>query len=516
MMLAVRLLGAHPLAVLLPQLLETVAAVVVLGATVWWAGRGRAAVVAALLLAAGPVTFALARFDDPDTMLLLASVVVAYAVVRAAADPRKRWLVLLGAALGAAFLTKWLAGLVVVPAVARALCGPAAGPPNRAVLVTPPPAVPSRAWWVGVLAVLGPDRRPYADSSSGSLLHLVLGSNGVSRLSGDGGGAISGHPGPWRLLLPPFADQSAWYLPAALVAAALLLLDRTARSGAVGGSGPGSPAWRAAVRLFGGWLVVAAVLFSAMGGAMHPYYTSYLAAPAAALLGLAAARVGRGWASWRPILLVLVAGTTGALALGATGRSLAGLAGVAVAAAVLAAVGLAGRTRRGAVVGGVAALVAVLVGPAATDWATLHVVVNGADPRAGWSQHGVSSVPPAALVAFLRAGRGDATWAAAVPEATPAAQLQLASGLPVLPIGGFTGAAAAPSTAQLARFVEQGRLRYLVLEGRYRTDPAGTPAGLAGRPVATVVDWARARACPERVAGVTVLDLGDPGCVARR
>ncbi|MBD3784171.1 MAG: hypothetical protein IE926_14690, partial [Micrococcales bacterium] len=103
------------------------------------------------------------------------------------------------------------------------------------------------------------------------------------------------------------------------------------------------------------------------------------------------------------------------------------------------------------------------------------------------------------------------SWAAGVASGTAAAQVASPR-----PARRNATSAAAPSTAQLARFVEQGRLRYLVLEGRYRTDPAGTPAGLAGRPVATVVDWARARACPERVAGVTVLDLGDPGCVARR
>ncbi len=500
MMLSVALLGTTPLAVLLPQALETVAAVVLLGRTVERVAGPRAGVVSALLLAVSPVTFALARFDDPDTMLVLTSVLVAYAAVRVAADGRARWLVLLGAALGAAFLTKWLAGLVVLPAVSWALWAPTRGRRWRAAGTTGAAFAVVGLWWVAVLAVLGPAGRPTADASSGSLVDLVLGSNGVARLSGDGGGSVSGVPGVTRLLTAPFADQTAWFLPAALLATVLLLLDRDA-----------DPVRRVVVRLLGGWLVVAAVLFSAMGGAMHPYYTSYLAAPAAGLLGLAAARVGRGWSAARGAVLVGVAGVTGVLVLAATGRGLAWLAAPAAAACLLA-VGL--LLRRRAVAGAVLALVvgvAVLTGPATTDWVTAHLIVNGSDPRAGWHQAGTTLVPPASLVAFLHAHRvGE--WVAAVPQASPAAELQLAGRMPVLPLGGFTGSATMPSLAQLRSFAASGRLRYVALLGRYLADPSGTPRTLVGRPLATMVDWARATGCPLRVGAVTLIDLADRSC----
>jgi 4-amino-4-deoxy-L-arabinose transferase-like glycosyltransferase len=503
MMLSVRLLGTHPVAVLLPQVLVTAASVLVLGRAVGRVSGTRAGVVAAVVLAVSPVTFALARYDDPDTMLLLTSVVAAYAVVRAAADPRRRWLLLLGAALGAAFLTKWLAGLVIAPAVLWALWSPTTGRRLRTAATVGASFALSGLWWVGVLAVLGPGGRPTADASNGSLVDLVLGSNGVSRLGGDGGGAVSGVPGVTRLLTAPFADQTAWFLPAALVAAVLLLLDRTLE-----------PVHRAAVRLFAGWLAVAAVLFSAMGGAMHPYYTSYLAAPAAGLLGMGAARVGHGWSRARGGTLLGVAGLTGAAVLAGTGRSLAWLALPAAVATLAGVLALLVRGHRGVgVVAGGLAVAAVLTGPAATDWVTAHVVVNGADPRAGWRQAGTSFVPPAALAAFLRTHRSG-EWAAAVPQASAAAELQLESGLPVLPLGGFTGSSAMPSLAQLRSFAATGRLRYVALLGRYLQDPTGTPAALHGHAVTAMVDWARTVGCPVQAGPVTVIDLADHTCHA--
>lgn len=507
MMLAVHLLGTSSLAVLLPQLLETGLAVLLLGHTVRRVAGLQAGVLAAALLAATPVVVALARFDDPDTMLVLRTVCAAHAAVRLAEDPRsRRWMVALGLALGGAFLTKWLMGLVVGPALLWALWPVLAGRRLRAALTVGGVAAVSGLSWVAVLAVLGPHRRPTADGSSGSLVELILGSGAASRLAGAGGSDLSGHPGPLRLLLVPFADQVAWFLPAALLAAVLLLVRHGRRPAA----GPGEVVLHGAVRLFSGWLVVASVLFSAMAGAMHPYYTSYLAPPAAALLALAGPLPRRQRAA-----VLAVAGLTGTVVLAATGRGVAWLALVPALATVVGVLALLRprAVRPGRVVAGAAAL-ALLGGPVVVDAVTTHVVVNGADPRAGWVQAGTTSRPPAALLAFLAAHRGRADWAAAAPQASPAAVLQLDGGVPVLPLGGFTGSAAMPSLAQLHAFAAQGRLRYVALVGRYLHDPTGTPASLDGHPVTAMVDWARASGCPLVVGGVTVVDLADHRCHA--
>jgi hypothetical protein len=72
--------------------------------------------------------------------------------------------------------------------------------------------------------------------------------------------------------------------------------------------------------------------------------------------------------------------------------------------------------------------------------------------------------PDARLISFLRHRRGDRPYAAAV-YGSMAAAAYLAKGLDVLPMGGFTGDAPAPTVGGLAGLVRGGELRYVVLTG---------------------------------------------------
>ncbi len=246
MALAVRVLGLHPWSVALPQLLETLATVLLLALTVRLVAGRFAALVAAAVLASTPVVLVLARFDDPDTLLTLLLTAAAYVTVRAARSRHTGWLVLLGAVLGAAFLTKWLVALLPVPALAlvllrarvagrgrrswRGLDLAAAG---RTVTVVGAVALVTGLSWV-LLDVLTPATgRPFPDSRTGSILSVILGQNGLLRLATAGPAhpsVVKGVPGPGRLLTAPFAGQVGWLLPAALavlaVAAAAALRRR--------------------------------------------------------------------------------------------------------------------------------------------------------------------------------------------------------------------------------------------------------------------------------------------------
>ncbi len=72
----------------------------------------------------------------------------------------------------------------------------------------------------------------------------------------------------------------AWLLPAAVIClVAGLILTRRA---------PRTDPTRAALVLWGGWLVVTAVVFSYMNGIVHPYYTVALAPAIAAGIGIGA------------------------------------------------------------------------------------------------------------------------------------------------------------------------------------------------------------------------------------
>ncbi len=65
------------------------------------------------------------------------------------------------------------------------------------------------------------------------------------------------------------------------------------------------------------------------------------------------------------------------------------------------------------------------------------------------------------------------------------AGLQLASGVPVMPIGGFMGSDPAPTLAQFQQDVATGQVRYFV-EGGGRAAPAAgaCPVERPARPVA--------------------------------
>ena len=69
------------------------------------------------------------------------------------------------------------------------------------------------------------------------------------------------------------------------------------------------------------------------------------------------------------------------------------------------------------------------------------------------------------LAAMLREDADDYRWAAAVLRSNPAGGYQLASGRPVLAIGGFSGGDPFPTLPQFQRWVRQGLIHYyLVVE----------------------------------------------------
>jgi hypothetical protein len=83
------------------------------------AGPG-AALLAGAAMALTPVAVLMFRFDNPDALLVLLMVAAAAAVVRAVEQAGTRWLLLAGALLGLAFLTKTAQALLVLPALAAA------------------------------------------------------------------------------------------------------------------------------------------------------------------------------------------------------------------------------------------------------------------------------------------------------------------------------------------------------------------------------------------------------------
>ncbi|MGY1503502.1 ArnT family glycosyltransferase [Streptomyces sp. QTS52] len=313
-----KLFGLHGWALILPQVIEGVAAVFVLHRTVRrWAGEG-AALLAALVFTLTPITVAINRDNNPDTLLVLLLVSAAYALTRALrAEGRAAtwWLCASGFLIGCGFLTKMLAAWMVLPSFALAwlVAGSGAWAPRVGRLLGAGAVlVASSFWWVAMVA-LWPGDRPYiGGSEDGSAWDLVIGYNGLGRVFGSSGGSsqtmagmtgiFGGEAGFGRMFNSQIGGQISWLLPACAVALALgvacAVLRRRGRldpSGVLPDSG-----WL----LWGSWLIVCMAVFSTQKGIFHPYYTTQLAPAIAALCGgmLAALirvhRAGLPWALW--------------------------------------------------------------------------------------------------------------------------------------------------------------------------------------------------------------------------
>jgi 4-amino-4-deoxy-L-arabinose transferase-like glycosyltransferase len=500
--LSARVFGFSSFSVLLPQALCTIAAVGVLFATVRRVLGPTAAIVAAAALAITPVTVAIGRVNNPDALLVLLLVASAYLLVRALESGRTKYLVLCGAVVGLAFMTKMLQGWMVVPALAAAYL--LAGPPalltrvRQLALAGVAMVAASAAWPVAV--ALWPGSTPYiGGSEDGSVWNLILGYNGFGRLTGGegggmGGGGFGGSAGLLRMFNEQVGGQVAWLLPLAAVGlVAGLWMTRRA---------PRTDLRRAGLVLFGVWAVVHVAVFSSQQGIFHPYYVSALAPAVAALAGGALVVLG-AWArrSWTglAVLDVTLAGSAW-LAVELLGRTPDFAPWLRVAIPVAAALALLaspmlrlGRDRRLLAVGAVAAVVALGAGPASYSIASVGRSLSGNNVIAGPASAGgggmgggarPSSSPPSGAsqparpsggmgggslgseaIAWLQANQGSATYLLAAVGSQSTSQIIIDTGEPVVTIGGFGGRDPAPTVSQLEQLVADGELKYVLLSG---------------------------------------------------
>jgi hypothetical protein len=101
-------------------------------------------------------------------------------------------------------------------------------------------------------------------------------------------------------------------------------------------------------------------------------------------------------------------------------------------------------------------------------------------------------------------------WVAATVGANNAASYQLATGEPVMAIGGFNGSDPAPTLAQFQRFVADGEIHYFISAGPVRPAGIGGPPGPAGRTSGEIAAWVAAHFTPRDVDGVVLYDLTEP------
>ena len=124
-------------------------------------------------------------------------------------------------------------------------------------------------------------------------------------------------------------------------------------------------------------------------------------------------------------------------------------------------------------------------------------------PRNGARQGGKqgAALPSPDLIAALKATT--TRWAAATTGAQSAAPLELATGRPVIGIGGFTSTDPAPSLQQFQQYVAQGDVRYFVTGGQ---DEGKGDRAAAGT-VAEISAWVKANYPAADLGTTTVYDL---------
>jgi 4-amino-4-deoxy-L-arabinose transferase-like glycosyltransferase len=365
-------LGVNGFALALPQALAGMLSIPLIYKLVKrpfgvWAG-----LLAALVLAAMPVAVATERNNTIDGLLVFVLLLAAWAVLKSVREGRVRYLLLGMFLVGLGFNIKMLQAYMVLPAFyALYLLGAPYGIWERIghlAVATVLLLIVSLAW-ATIVDMTPPADRPYVGSSTdNSEMELILGHNGVQRLSnqisingagfagfqfptsptglrprdgnrssspdyqhgqspslssgdidragnstigltsfGNGPGGISdvGRPGWLRLFMQPLADQAGWLLPLALLAIPVTLA-------ALRWSWSPSEQ-QASVLLWAGWLLPMMAYFSFTSGLWHIYYLVMLGPAIAALVAIAA------WALWKLLKQHHWAGwTLTALATGAT------------------------------------------------------------------------------------------------------------------------------------------------------------------------------------------------------
>ncbi|MFI5499887.1 ArnT family glycosyltransferase [Nocardia asteroides] len=617
MELSVRLFGLNSWSMLVPQVLLGVATVATLWAAVRRAFGPAAGLIAGTVLAVTPVAALMFRFNNPDALLVLLMTAAAWAMTRAVADGRWRWLLLTGGLIGFGFLAKQLQVLLVVPALALTYLF--AGPPRLGkriaqLFAAGAAMLVAAGWWLLAVELWPADQRPWIGGSQhNSIIELTLGYNGLGRLNGNetgsvgpggelpaGGNGMWGSTGITRLFEAAQGGQIAWLIPAALVALVAGLVLR--------GRAPRTDQRRAALILWGGWLLITGLVFSYMAGIFHQYYTVALAPAVAALTGIGAAQLwGARERLWVRLACVLALGLTTATAWMLLSRSASfqpwlrwAILVVGVLVTIAVAFPLA---RKQSIVAAVAAAFIGLAGPVAYTVDTIGSAHSGAIPSAGPSaggMHGMGgrpgdrmgttpgdggapdgampghpdgaaspgdgtaqgggatgatgradgvglpggtgspsgaassdgpgstaggataqdgaadqrmggfggllggSRPSDQIVTLLERNGGDYTWVAATVGSNSAAGYQLATELPVMPIGGFNGSDPSPTLEQFQRYVADGEIHYFVAGGR------GGPGGNSESTSSAITTWVTQNFTATTIDGVTLYDLTQP------
>lgn len=494
MALSVRLFGLNSWALLVPQALMGLATTWLIYKIIRRSHAAAPALLGGLIYATTPVVVLMSRYNNPEPLMGLLTVAAVYFVLRAIGDNRWSWYLIAGTALGLGFMAKQIQAFLPIPAliVAVLLFGAGSlGSRFLRLLGSLGALVISGGWWMAIVELTPAANRPYVGgSATNSILELTLDYNGLARfirlpISTSGQATEPGAPdetpfdgGFARLFNGNFGPEAAWLLftTCAIVIVLAVLPYLMENSTKV----------RVLALVAGIWFVSTFLLLSFMGTMIHTYYTYSLAPPMALLMAVGMSVL---WKARNRLAVRLIgAAVVGASAYVAT-RVLqysdgyppwliicVPALGLLISLGWILATGSSTRRVLWAII-----VCNFVVGPVVTNAYTLASPQEGTNPISGpvsnnpgaisrhlenirdgnpvWArQIAYGDVPDPSVLATLKATNPDTTWVAATYSAQNAAQYQLASGRPVMAIGGWLGTDPAPTLEQFVSLVTDKRV----------------------------------------------------------
>ena len=312
----------------------------------------------------------------------------------------------------------------------------------------------------------------------------------------------------------PLATQVGWLYPLAFIGLAFGLIWRRRE--------PRTDPIRAGFLLWGGWLAMYFLAFSAGSVAGHVYYMGVVAMPLAALAGGGIAFMWRsfrareraGWAL--PISIAATAGWTAYMSsqfpnfeswLEPTAIVLAVVSVVLFTAMAVPRSRLTSRSGRIATVGLITGLAAVLLTPAA--WASQifspsyqYNMVGALGPSASnggvaafLDTSGVMSTEEKRILTYAQAHSGGAEYVLATTNWVSAYPFILSGGAHVLAMGGFTDDAPFPTVSGFEQLAHSGKVRFLLTGGAPNFGSV-FGATLATNTTNAIAAWARTACVP--------------------
>jgi 4-amino-4-deoxy-L-arabinose transferase-like glycosyltransferase len=293
--------------------------------------------------------------------------------------------------------------------------------------------------------------------------------NNVRPPSGNrGGGFDIGNPGALRLFIQPLSKEVSWLLPFGIVS--IILLAAGSRW-----HWPITSKHQALI-LWGGWLITCAIFFS-IAGFFHEYYLSMMGAPLAALVAIV---IGQLW-NLSKEKSMLAAGILAVSAIGTiafqvfTAKSFVQdlwwlpplIALLVIGLIVLIASFFSARRNTAFMFGFVLSIAAIFITPGI--W-SVYTNLSASQNQSLPSSYSGGGIQPVAqrdirfdptLLDYLEANTQNTKYLLAVPSAMQGADYVLATGRPVLYMGGFDGQDQVVTAESLTQMVSNGELRYI-------------------------------------------------------